>query len=111
MCNRMEQLINDLKILIREYVGLSAYALLSDKEDVLNLWLGYKFLSFDRLEVILSEIETMARHEMYYSRCLREGKSIKTDIDNCANCKYYKLKTSGLIFDEDCKSLCHKRKE
>lgn len=107
----MEKLIRDLKILIREYVGLSVYALMSDNEDVLNICLGYKFLSFDRLGAILSEIETMARHEMYYSRCLREGKSIKTDIDNCANCKYYNLKTSGLIHDEDCKSLCHKRKE
>jgi len=90
----MEQLISDLKTLIREYAGLSAYALMSDKEGLLNLWLGYKFLSFDRLEVILSEIETMARHEMYYSRCLREGKSIKTDIDNCANCKYYNFRAN-----------------
>ena len=107
----MQELIKDLYMLIYGYTALSGYVShCDDFREVMEV-MGIKMLSINALKRLLDEFENMIHHEEYYSQCLREGKSIKTDIDNCANCKYYKLKTSGLIVDEDCKSLCHKRKE
>lgn len=106
----MQELLNDFNMLIYGYMVLSGYVTNCDDFRELMAVLGMKRLSLNAILRLSDEFENMIRHEEYCSQCLREGKSIKTDIDNCANCKYYELKTLGLISDEDCKSLCHKRK-
>lgn len=106
----MEELLKDFNMLVYGYMVLSGYVSTCDNFNDLKVVLGINMLSLNKIIRLSDEFENMVRHEQYYSQCLREGKSIQDDINNCGQCKYYMLKNIGLITDEDCDRLCYKER-